>query len=369
MRSLVAALLGMTLLSACAPSEPVSSEARAKPAEGCGTLTQSRFEADGLPARDYLVYVPCGLKKKDTPALVVYLHGCNQNAAEAAVQTRWNTFADAQRFIVVYPNQFEPAGDDLEGHAFDGNGAQCWNWFRPEHVNRGSGEPATLAGITQAVMTANNVDPDRVYVAGISAGGVMTSVMGATYPDLYAAIGVIAGCGYPACADPGGTLATQAMGAYARAMPAIVVHGTADEAAVFPMGLDAVHQWLNTNDLVDDGTMNGSVPRTPASTEDHGVDEGALDGLGTVGDTCVGNRTASPCLGGVLGFGEYPHTIEHYVDAAGAPLLDFWIIHGGTHNYVSGDPSVNWSDPLGPDITRATWEFFQAHARGAAPVS
>lgn len=354
-----------TLIAACAPSEPPSADARAKPTDSCGTLTQDRFEEAGLPARDYLVYVPCGLKKKkDAPALVMYLHGCNQSATEAAVQTRWNTFADGNDLIVVYPNQFEPAGDDLAGHAFDGNGGQCWNWFRPEHIQRGAGEAATLAGITRRVMQEHSVDPDRVYVMGISAGGAMTSVMGATYPDLYAALAIFSGVSYPIATDPTGAVAAQAMGAEARPMPAIVFHGTADEVAVFPAGVEVVQQWLGTNDAVDDGLMNGSVPRQAASVEHRGLDESLIAGAGTTGDLCVGNRTASPCLGGALGLTDrYPHSIEHYVDASGAPLLDFWIIHLATHNYVSGDPSVNWSDPLGPDITAAAWEFFQAHAR------
>ena len=364
-----AALAPALLLAACAPASappdaPV--EARAQPANACGALAQERFDEPGLPARDYYVYVPCGLKKKDAPALVMYLHGCNQNATEAAVQTRWNALAEEDRFIVVYPTQFQPAGDDLEGHAFDGNGARCWNWFRPEHIQRGAGEAATLAGITQRLMARHHVDPQRVYVAGISAGGAMTGVMGATYPDLYAALGIIAGVPYPMGADPGGVYAAQTMGEHAHRMPAIVIHGTADEATAFPTGIEVVQQWLGTNDVVDDGALNGSVPRQPASTEHHGLDESLVAGLGSPGDLCVGNRTASPCLGGALGLAEYPYSIERYTDASGAPLLDFWIIHFATHNYVGGDPSVNWSDPLGPDITRATWEFFEAQ-RGTPP--
>lgn len=366
-RFLVAALLGMTL-DGCTPgdSEPVSAEAQAA-TQDCGALVAERFEDAGLPARDYLVYAPCGLKKEDAPALVMYLHGCNQSAAEAAVQTRWNVFADAGGFVVVYPNQFEPAGDDLEGHAFDGNGGQCWNWFRPEHIQRDAGEAATLAGITRRVMEQNAVHPDRVYVMGTSAGGAMAGVLGATYPEIYAALAINAGVSYPIGADPSGTVAAQAMGAHAQRMPVIVFHGTADEAVVFPTGVEVVQQWLGTNDTVDDGALNGSVPRQPASVEHHGLDESLVAGAGSTGDICVGGRTASPCLGGALGFEEsYPYSIEHYVDAAGAPLLDFWILHLATHNYASGDPSVNWSDPLGPDITRAAHDFFAAHPKRRA---
>jgi len=340
----------------------VSGSVSAAAQTSCGSLTQHRHDIDPSFGRDYYVYAPCDLPSVPVP-LIVYLHGCNQTAPEAATQTRFASLADQHKFIVVYPEQFDPRDDDLDGHLFDGNGAKCWNWFRPENWSRGSGEPAAIAAITEAVMEAN-IDPDRVYLMGTSAGGVMAATMGATYPDLYAAISINAGCGYPACADPSGALAAAAMGESARMMPVIVFHGTADEAAAFPMGVDAVSQWLGTNDIVDDGTANGSVSRLPASVEHHGLDETAAGGLGTIGDVCVGNRTGSPCLGGALGFPEeYPYSIAHYVDRERRPLLDFWIIHFLTHNYVSGDPGVAWSDPLGPDITQAAYDFFMAHPK------
>jgi poly(hydroxyalkanoate) depolymerase family esterase len=358
------------VLGACAPSAPPEVDAAAKP-QSCGTLEQARFDEPGLPARDYYVYVPCGLKKKEPPPLVVYLHGCTQTGPDAATQTRWNTFADAHHLIVAYPEQFDPNDEpfgqqQLEDHLLNGNGGRCWNWFRPEHVMRGAGEAGTIAGITQRVMDQHRVDPDRVFVMGISAGGAMTGVMAATYPDLYAAAALLAGVPYPLGTDSTGALAAQAMGERAHPMPAMIVQGTADELVVFPLGVATVQQWLGTNDIIDDGVPNGSVPRAPASSEDHGLDESALTGVGTPGDICVGNRTGSPCPGGALGFEDsYPYTIEHYVDAAGAPLLDFWIIHGLMHNYAGGDPSVAFSDPLGPDITQAAYDFFMAHPRTA----
>ena len=364
--SLVAAVLGMTLAACTSPSEPPAAEARAQAvAAACGTLQHQRFEAEGLPARDYYVYVPCGLSG---PApLVVYLHGCTQTGTDGAVQTRWPQLADTHGLIAVFPEQFDPNSEDpgaqqVQDHLFNGNGSRCWNFFRPEDFARGAGEAGTIAGIAQRVIAQHAVDPARVYVMGISAGGAMAGVMAATYPDLYAAAAILAGTPY--AGDASGALAVQAMGERAHPMPVMAVMGTADELVVFPVGISTVQQWLGTNDLIDDGAANGSVSRMPASSEDHGVDESALAGLGTAGDTCVGNRQGSPCPGGVLGFEHsYPYTIEHYVDAAGAPLLDFWIIHGLMHNYVGGDPSVPFSDPLGPDVTRAAYDFFMAHPR------
>lgn len=360
----LASLAALTL-SACGGSASPSGT-RAAIEDGCvpvetaaGVLRQCLYAQDGLPQRDYYVYEPSA--PAQPTALVVYLHGCNQNAVESAIQTRWNLLAEAHGFYVVYPDQRIPGDTDVEGQAFDGNGAQCWNWFREEHLHRGSGEPATLAGITQTLLGRYAIDPQRVYLMGTSAGGGMTTILGATYPDLYAALAINAGVGYPVGTDPSGAIAAQEMGEYARRMPAIVFHGTADEAAAFPLGVSLVQQWLGANDQVDDGSANNSVPRQPASTEHHGLDASLIAGAGNVGDICVGNRVASPCLGGALGFEEsYPTSIEHYLDAEGKPLLDFWAIHLLTHNYVGGDPSVNFSDPLGPNITQAAYDFFLA---------
>lgn len=370
MQTWMSAVAGMTMfiVAGCTQSATPSVAAEAK-AGTCGTL-QARFEEPGLPARSYLVYVPCSLGADAHPALVVYLHGCTQTAAQAATQTRWNAFADAHGLVIAYPEQFspnsEPFGEQqVHDHLFDGNGASCWNWFRPEQIGRDAGEAATIAGITQRVIAQHAVDPARVYVMGISAGGAMAGAMAADYPELYSAAALLAGEAYPLGTDATGAVAAQAMGANARPMPVMIVQGSLDELVPVPAGEANLHQWLGTNDFVDDGSANGSVARTPATREDHGLDAGAGAGLGSPGDTCVGNRQGSPCPGGALGFASYPYSIEHYLDALGAPLVDYWLIQGLMHNYLSGDPSVPFSDPLGPDITQAAYDFFMAHPRTA----
>ncbi|MGH3442800.1 MAG: extracellular catalytic domain type 1 short-chain-length polyhydroxyalkanoate depolymerase [Nitriliruptorales bacterium] len=330
-----------------------------------------RFEADDpTTGRDYWLYVPGRLDRNRGrgPTLVVYLHGCNQDAVEAAIGTRWNALAEREGFLVVYPDQHDPNTDPPEdqlGHHVGGvgNGARCWNWFRPEHQTRESGEPAMIADITRRVMDRYRVDPDRVYLLGLSAGGIMAGVMGATYPDLYAAIGIFAGCAYPDCADVTGLAAADAMGKHARPLPVMVLQGTADTLVVAPAGLTPVPQWLGTADKVDDGVVNGSVPRTPASTEHRGLDPSLLDGLGTVGDLCVRNRNF-PCLGGPLGEGAtYPTSVQTYVDARGCSLVELWLVHGLGHGYPGGDPEGTFTDPHGPDGTAGAWDFFTRHPR------
>lgn len=345
-------------------------------------LTNSRFESeDPRFSRDYLVYVPASVAAttKRVP-LVVYLHGCSQNAAEAAAGTRWPEEADEHGFIVVFPDQEigKDVGTDpdsltdrtrrsAEGTA---NGAGCWNWFRPESQQRGAGEPQTIAGITEAVIDALHIDPRRVYIAGASAGADMAVIMGATYPDLYAAIGVFAGCAYLTCTDTTGEAAYGAMGGSARPMPVFAVQGTADHLNSYPLGAGMVRQWIGTNDLADNGQADGSVPSEPASSVGHGVDGSALAGVGTVGDLCVRNRNW-PCLGGALGLDDYPYTVELYNDAGGESLIEFWTVHGAGHAYLRDEPvdgqaspPQTWTDPRGPGITDGAWRFFAAHPRG-----
>ena len=319
--------------------------------------------ADGVPEREYFVYEPSNLPAGPVP-LVVYLHGCNQTGPDAAVGTRWAEVAEREKFIALFPEQKNPNNTDdsaqqAEEHAADGNGAGCWNWFRAEHFNRNPGEPAAIACATREVIDNYNIDEEKVFIAGISAGGIMTSTMVATYPDLYAAGAVVAGCGYPACSDTSGSLAYQAMQGLTTRQPLAVFHASSDEITAYPLGQQGVRQWLATNDQLDDDSVNNSVNQQAARSEDRAFDP-AIEAGG--GDTCVRNSN-SPCPAGALGLKEYPHTVEFYDDANGCPLLEFWTIHGGAHNYNGGDTRGTFVDPVGPNITEASWSFFQKHGK------
>ena len=257
-----ALLVAVAVLAAVAALAPAAAKAAA------GKLTSADYSgAEG--AVHYQLYVPSSYSPTTSVPLVVALHGCTQTADGFRQLTRWDTLAEAKGFIVVFPEQDT-----------DSNSLGCWNFFQDSSMHRGSGDAARIAAVTSLIENTYNVDPHRVFVNGLSAGGGMASVMAATYPDYFAAIGIGSGCEYAATATCAGyqsadpTQAAQAayreMGARAHPMPFIDFQGDKD-TTVPPINADQrVQQWLLTNDLADDGAANRSVATKPASTSSGG---------------------------------------------------------------------------------------------------
>jgi poly(hydroxyalkanoate) depolymerase family esterase len=281
--------------------------------------------------RHYLGYTPSSYKEGTAVPLVVALHGCSQSAETFRQQTKFDKFAETMKFIVVFPEQ-----------PLTANPMGCWNWFNASDMRRGSGEPSMIAGITESVQKHYSVDRQRTFVAGFSAGGAMAAVMGATYPDRYAAIGVGSGVQYGGSTlDPelAGRAAYEAMGSFARPMPALIFHGGRDDLVPVTNADKLVRQWQTTADLADDAALNGSVPAGPVTT--------------------VGDRSAG---------GQY-YTVNRYDDAQGRELVQYWLVPDMGHAWSGGCSCTSYTDPAGPDETMAMYRFFASHPMTRASVA
>lgn len=220
--------------------------------------------------RAYRLYLPSGHTPGEGTPLLVLLHGCTQDADDLARGTRMDTLAGERGVAVLYPEQ-----------APDAHPMRCWNWYEPAHHERGSGEVALLAGMIEEVLEARGLDPARVYVAGISAGGAMAAVLAANHPELIAGVASHSGVPFGAARGlaeagavlggqaepPAGKLARaveEAMGDRARLLPLLVIHGEGDDI-VSPRNARAFEaQWAELIRSLTGSEAVGKVRSAPA---------------------------------------------------------------------------------------------------------
>ncbi|MPY67342.1 PHB depolymerase family esterase [Deinococcus sp. SDU3-2] len=336
-----AALLTALLLTACGPelSRPPAVSSPAPAAGGSGLSAQatgawvSGTYTNAYGSRFYRLWVPAGYNGSAARPLMVMLHGCTQDGYDFAAGTRMNVQADARNFLVLYPEQ---------GSAY--NGADCWNWFYDVNQRRGSGEPSLIAGMIARVKASYRVDAARVGVAGISAGGAMSSLLACTYPDHVRRVAVVAGLQYRAATtatgsvdamrngslyDPNarGSACAADMGSLRRPMPTLVFHGTADSTVNPLNGTQTLAQFAQTNDLATDGVDNGNVDSVADAT-----------------------ATATACRS---------YTRSDYRDSTnGSVLLRRYVVQGLGHAWPGGSTAGSYSDPCGPDATALIVDFF-----------
>jgi poly(hydroxyalkanoate) depolymerase family esterase len=279
----------------------------APPAPATGFATKLFRSAHG--SRRYKLYVPQAHHARPLP-LVVMLHGCAQSPDDFAAGTRMNQLAEEFGFLVAYPEQ--PAS---------ANRQKCWNWFNAADQRRGSGEPALIAGITRAVIRSQHADSRRVYVAGLSAGGAAAAIMGAAYPELYAAVGVHSGLACGAASGVASAMLAMRRGAAgpvgAPGVPTIVFHAD-DDRVVHP--------------------DNGAQVLAQA--------------LGTAAQGMVVAEEEGRVRGG------HGFTRRVFGPAGAAPRFEQWVVHGGGHAWSGGSGAGSFTDPHGPDASRAMVGFF-----------
>jgi poly(hydroxyalkanoate) depolymerase family esterase len=265
-------------------------------------------------SRTYRLFIPSRYEGEPLP-LVVMLHGCTQSVDDFAAGTRMNFLAEEQNCFVAYPEQ--PRG---------ANQAKCWNWFRTGDQQRGGGEPSLIAGITRQIMREHSIDPKRVYVAGLSAGGAAAAIMGATYADLYAAVGIHSGLACGAASDLPSAFMAMRQGGEAEAVaktgssvPTIVFHGDRD-TTVHPANGDRILEQSAKATSPATKVIAGRVPDGHA----------------------------------------YTRTI--FIDRSGRVNSEHWNIHGAGHAWSGGSPAGSYTDPRGPDATKEMLRFFLSHS-------
>jgi poly(hydroxyalkanoate) depolymerase family esterase len=297
--------------------EPIQTPHQGKP----GSFISGSY-SNSAGTRPYKLYMPTGYGGKALP-LIVMLHGCTQTPDDFAGGTRMNVLAEDRGCFVLYPAQTQAA-----------NRSRCWNWFKRGDQRRDKGEPAIIAGMTREIMGRYGIDPRKVYVAGLSAGAAMAAVMGAAYPDIYAAVGMHSGLAVGSAHDVPSAFAVM------RGMPQAAPRGGASDPRkhtvpliVFHGDRDSTVHPQNSERVVLESSDRNGVPAYRVSVEQ----------------------------GQVPGGHAYTRTVHS--DPTGRVMLEHWIVHGAGHAWSGGSTGGSYTDPKGPDAARAMIRFFYEHER------
>ncbi len=248
-----------------------------------GLVIQDVYESEH-GVRPYRLYLPPAVLGEEdleakgegaaAPPLLVVLHGCTQDAEDVARGTRMDDHGRRRGMAVLYPEQ------PPEAHA-----TRCWNWYEPDHQSAGGGEPAILAGMIREMTETWGLDSERVYVAGISAGGAMAVTLAATHPGLVSGVASHSGVAYraavgleeatrvlsPAEAEPSRDLVeavSGAMGERGRRIPLLVIHGD-DDAVVAPRNARwLADQWAGLAEEFAEGVVEWDMdPSRPQADQ------------------------------------------------------------------------------------------------------
>jgi poly(hydroxyalkanoate) depolymerase family esterase len=298
----------------------------------------ARFKDSPTAALGYRLYLPSGSSRRDSLPLLVMLHGCTQDASSFAEGTRMNSLADANRCAVLYPEQSKRS-----------NPLRCWNWFESASL-AGHGEAALLARLIEQVTVRRPIDPKRVYVAGMSAGGAMACILALRHSRLFAACAIHSGimCGAASSLmqaievmrsgpSAAGLLhARQFASEAAEAediVPALVIHGDSD-ATVNPVNADAiVEQFKARAEFIDpiSGALQASDERRIVSAS-------------------------------------RAYRQQDYM-RQGQVALRKILVEGLAHAWSGGDPRHEFNEADGPDASRLILDFVMQYERELRPIA
>jgi poly(hydroxyalkanoate) depolymerase family esterase len=315
-----------------------------------GLLTLTPSQADNrngeVNGYRYQLFAPEVEPPVSARPLLVVLHGCQQSAEAMARLSRFDDLATTHGFVVLYP-ETEPSVENPYG---------CWRWWAPENQVRRGGEPEVIVNMVSEANSVISVDRQRVYVTGLSSGGAMSAIVGALYPDVFAAVGVHSGMPYAAASsglcvlramsngalDPESraAIAYHAQGPAHRVMPLIVIQGSEDDVVAPVNAALLIRQFAQLNDMADDGDGgNQSVDAIADSTRQ---------------DQIAAGRSLQ---------------IRVYHDARGDEIMREVMVSGMGHAWAGGPPEANFSDPDGPDAALLYWAFFKNRSLRNPPLN
>jgi len=302
------------------------------PPRGRSRFLAAKFK-DSSRELGYRLYLPSGSSPRDSLPLFVMLHGCKQDSQEFADGTRMNTLAEEGRFAVLYPEQSQRA-----------NQLRCWNWFESASL-AGAGEAALIARLIVQVSARRPIDPRRIYLVGMSAGGAMACVLATRHSRLFAACATHSGVMYGAAQSALQALAAMRAGPNAAsideaqrlmcagaepavAVPTLVIHGDRD-TIVNPVNAQQIIEQLKFR----------AASVEPAA--------GAIV------------ASAELCIGAGRDYRQQDYTRQ------GSVLLRRILVDGLGHAWSGGDSRLEFNDSQGPDASRLVMEFVTQFQRSS----